>query len=337
MLHPAYALRKSGISTEYNKELEVQAVRSFLDNMEGDGYGLFLKKQREMYLSLYDEYLQRSGKRIFVDKTPRYYNIYDELTSIFPHARYIILKRHPLAVLQSVLSTWVSGSWHHLANFKCDLVDSIALINRIPESNGSLHLSYESLVDAPEEEVKRVCGFLNIDYDSRLIKELSTGEKWELGDQASIYTEPGVAATKRDKWKKKQMDMQTWRIFHDYLVMIGEDTFHASGYDYEASEKNIKSLMPAESVDHVLEHTLPLELLLDDVKNYLVQNASLKNRVDVLSRQVQDFQKLKRNYQELSRHLGRIEGGGMFSNPVKKLSAFRNLMHSYRNQNVKPN
>lgn len=59
-----------------------------------------------MAAAAYGAKLEQTGARVFVDKTPRYYQILDFLESAFPEARFLVLLRNPFAVLASLKSTW---------------------------------------------------------------------------------------------------------------------------------------------------------------------------------------------------------------------------------------
>ncbi|MEZ5595679.1 MAG: sulfotransferase [Pseudomonadales bacterium] len=83
----------------------------------------------------YRNALAKGNRRIFLDKTPRYFLIIEDLYRPFPKARFIFLLRNPMAVLASELETYVKGNWKVLQRFACDLVaaprmiaDGIALL-----------------------------------------------------------------------------------------------------------------------------------------------------------------------------------------------------------------
>ncbi len=44
----------------------------------------------------YDQYLAEAGKRIILDKTPRYWTALEFLDSVYPEAPHILLMRNPL-------------------------------------------------------------------------------------------------------------------------------------------------------------------------------------------------------------------------------------------------
>lgn len=55
---------------------------------------------------LYRRHLSAAGKRVMVDKTPRYWHILPTLRRMFPAARIVLVLRDPFDVLASYKSTW---------------------------------------------------------------------------------------------------------------------------------------------------------------------------------------------------------------------------------------
>lgn len=108
MLHPLYSLKINGIHTEYNRDWEKKAFENFVSNLPGSGREIYINELQKMYSNLYYLYLREHNKKIFLGKTPRYYLIIDELLEVFPDAKYILLIRNPLAVLGSIMRSWIN-------------------------------------------------------------------------------------------------------------------------------------------------------------------------------------------------------------------------------------
>ena len=49
--------------------------------------------------------------RCFVDKSPPYHLIAQQIISTFPDARFVFLWRNPLSVLASIVDTLADGRW----------------------------------------------------------------------------------------------------------------------------------------------------------------------------------------------------------------------------------
>jgi hypothetical protein len=165
MLHPIYGTRKRGVSTEFNSVWAAHAVGEFLDNY-AFGHATYDRGIRAFAQRVDGDALARSGRRFFVDKTPRYSFIIPDLYRLFPRARFIFLLRCPMAVLYSELNTYVKGNWPVLARFAPDLldapqsiVDGMALLGE-----AAIVVRFTELVVEPERQVRELCGRLGFDY-----------------------------------------------------------------------------------------------------------------------------------------------------------------------------
>lgn len=246
MLHPLYALRDKGYEAEYNAQVSRSALVNFVDGLPG-GRECHVVGVRRMCSYLYDQALVGSGKRLFLDKTPRYYLIIPELCQVFPSAHYIILLRNPLAVLCSIIDTWVKGDWLKLYNYKYDLLDAPSLLNdaiqRVPNL---LVVHYEQLVNDSHTEVNRLCDYLGISFESTMINYGRTDSpQWSLGDMTSIYKYSQPVTSKVDKWVKAIENPQIWRLAHDYLHLLGGETCQKLGYSYQELEDILESRRPS--------------------------------------------------------------------------------------------
>jgi hypothetical protein len=76
---------------------------------------------REMALSLYAKAAQHDVA-YFVDKTPPYHLIVDEVVETFPEGRFLFLFRNPLSVVASTVELFDAGRWevtrYHMALFQ---------------------------------------------------------------------------------------------------------------------------------------------------------------------------------------------------------------------------
>lgn len=233
MLHPVYGLRKTGIQTNYNANWAATGVQEFLDNY-ADGKETYYDGVRSFAETIYGSVLEKHGKRLFLDKTPRYTMIVDELYELFPKAKYILLLRNPLAILKSELHTYVKGDWPMLAQFAPDLLDAPGRIvearRRLGEA--AIEVRYEDLVTSPESTVRSLCEFLGIEFDKKMLDYSDTpAPKGRMNDPVGIhkYTAPSPASL--EKWKELGADGQLRHFALQYLAAVGDETITALGYD----------------------------------------------------------------------------------------------------------
>ena len=103
------------------------------------------------------------------------------LINVFPNAKFIVLFRHPLSVLNSILKTWVKDEIDKLFYYSRDLLAAPQKLTdfvSIHKENICL-VSYETLVSSPETEIKRICEYLGVDYLEEIIN-YNSDVKWVL-------------------------------------------------------------------------------------------------------------------------------------------------------------
>jgi len=125
--------------------------------------------KRAFALDLYRQHLARSGKRVLIDKTPRYWLKLEQIRTTFPDARYIWLRRNPFAVLASMKTSWgfnlvrqLAGGGDHLHVFDLALGSRRLLEFAAHPPRHLLSVSYEDLVDDPVGETGRIFAFLGV-------------------------------------------------------------------------------------------------------------------------------------------------------------------------------
>jgi hypothetical protein len=236
MLHPLYALRRRGISAEYNVEWAVNQSEAFLDRLPG-GRDVFTEAQRRAYSYLYEQALAASGKHFFLDKTPRYYHVIPELHHLFPKAKFIFLLRNPLAVLASILKSWVGDDWSRMLRYRHDLMDAPGLMMAGLQVAGIGHavIRYEDIVLNPEETINQLCNQLGISFHQEMIEYgQQTFPEADWGDQGTIYRESRPSTVYKDRWLETfvaSSQWQNWGVY--YLRMLGPELLAQMGYSYD--------------------------------------------------------------------------------------------------------
>jgi len=142
---------------------------------------LHLKSCRSYALTVYNHLLSERGKRILVDKTPRYFQIIPFLDSIFPQAKKIWMIRNPIDLAASYLRIWsvnladamAQGSYNRSLKDMFAVYDFVLghklLSDRFPaDAPGHFLIRYEDLVENPGEEIDKICDFLRVERDERM-------------------------------------------------------------------------------------------------------------------------------------------------------------------------
>lgn len=262
MLHPLFALKKDGIQTRYSSKVAADGVINFLKDMPVDGESLYYSSLRDCYLSLYGQYLSSAKKKYFLDKTPRYYEVFDELQKTFPNAKYVILYRNPIAVLSSILETWVKGNLQNIKEYQGDLFEGVNFLQREFSSYKNTHLiRYEDLLSSPEDATKELFDFLEIPNQPNCVEYGGANtDRWEYGDPSTVYAKSRPDPLHAEIWQEQLKNKDHHKILHDYLITLGRESVERMGYSYEDLERAFIRERPQEglesnlSLDYFMSH-----------------------------------------------------------------------------------
>lgn len=225
-----YSLRSEGAAAEYDHQTLVQAVEDFCQHMP-DGRNTYLREIRRTILNLYAA-VAPDSTRYFLDKTPRYHLIAEDLFELFPDAKFIFLWRNPLAIAASIISTWGNGKWN-IFRYHIDLYKGLANLTATYKAHErrSISVRYEDLVANPKTELNRLCGYLGLDYHDAMLRDAETQYlAGRMGDKTSA---PALESQDRQiaKWKEvfRSPIRKAWA--HRYLEWIGRERLQIMGYD----------------------------------------------------------------------------------------------------------
>jgi len=240
-----YALKGEGAEFDFDSRLSKSAINAFF--REGGIDEEFYNSELNSFLtSLYSRALSNSGKKYFLDKTPRYYEISSDLINIFPKAKFIVLLRHPLSVLNSILKTWVNEEVDKLYYYTRDLlVAPRKLLDFSSEYKEKICLvSYEALVNSPKAEIKRICEYLGVDYLQEIIS-YNPDVDWFYGDK-NFKDKQAPDGKSIDAWKNQLSKNRHANFSLYYLRELGEEIVNSLGYDYSSALSYVKRFNPNE-------------------------------------------------------------------------------------------
>lgn len=235
-------LRSDGIYTNYDQNAVVGAVKDFYEAMPG-GRVAFTGALRDAALRLYTE-RARPGARFFLDKTPRYHLILDELFELFPDARFVFLWRNPLSVIASMLDTWHRGHWY-LYFFKIDLYEGFENLIRAHEKyeKRAFSIRYEDLISDPELSCKDLCTYLGVPFEPAMISDFQSVElSGEMGDPTGVKAYRSISDRSLEKWKQSLRNPLRKMWCRAYLRWLGTDRLRSLGYDLDAIENELASI-----------------------------------------------------------------------------------------------
>lgn len=242
ILPQVYAMRERGAFAEYGQVPAARALREFAQRLPG-GEQAYREELRRFLLSLYET---ASGGRgaYFLDKTPRYHFVIEDLFRIFPDARFVFLWRNPLSVVSSIVETWAGGAWT-LERWHGDLFDGLARLVEGFErhADASCVVRYEDLVGEPEDAWGRIFDYLDLSFDPDLLRSFASvdlaarmGDRTGSRDYASLSSEPVT------KWRDTITNPLRKRWCRNYLDWIGERRLTVMGYDLSGLKRELDAV-----------------------------------------------------------------------------------------------
>ena len=132
--------------------------------------------------SVYGLYAELQGKSRYGDKTPRYVEYVDILAEAFPEARFVHIIRDGRNVACSYLDAeWGPGSLEDAAYKWMYRVEAGRKSGRALGPGRYMEIHYEALVDDPEDEVTRVCEFIDLDFRPEMMRYFERAESIRKG------------------------------------------------------------------------------------------------------------------------------------------------------------
>ena len=128
-------------------------------------------KPAELQHMLWDRILARllaaSGKRQIVDKSPSNVWIWRRLVECWPDARFIVLRRNPAAIVDSIVRADDGRDRPEATRQVTRFVNAIDQADQA--LHGTLAIRYEQLTTAPEETCRRICEALDVPWYPTMI------------------------------------------------------------------------------------------------------------------------------------------------------------------------
>ncbi|MDX2692785.1 sulfotransferase [Streptomyces ipomoeae] len=159
-LHSPHELHIRRLEVGYGSKLSQKAM-SALDLERGDLEHLLW--DRVMHRELV-----KSGKDFIVEKTPSNAFVYERIRDCWPDARFVFLLRHPVSIAQS----WHEGD-PDKRTYDEAAADALRYMKAVERARkgltGGHTVRYEDITADPEKEMRRLCEFLDIDFEPGML------------------------------------------------------------------------------------------------------------------------------------------------------------------------
>ncbi|MDX8410933.1 MAG: sulfotransferase [Mariprofundaceae bacterium] len=237
-----YALREKGAYAEYGHRSAAEAISDFCTLLP-HGRLDYLEAVRKFSLDIYCK-ASSSNAKYFVDKTPRYHLIVDDIINAFPDGKFIFLWRHPLSVAASIIETWGGGKWN-LFGYKVDLYSGLENLVEAHTNyqDRAISLCYEDVVVGKAGVYDRLFDYLGLEYGDVLLKQFAGIDlSGRMGDVTGRARYQSVSSDPLLKWRETMANPVRTAWCRRYLNWIGEDRLAAMGYELQAMQEEVAQI-----------------------------------------------------------------------------------------------
>jgi Sulfotransferase family len=215
-----------------------EAIRDFVNELPR-GELDYLDALRAYADTLYGRMLDPSGRRYFLDKTPAYALVLPFLRKLYADAHFVVLTRHPMAVMSSYANSFFEGDWQAANEFNpvvSRYVPAMARLLRQPTAHVH-HVGYEALVREPAAELARIFAFLGLPNDPQAV---NYGERFEgeahakagSGDPIGVGAHGRPVDSSLHKWVGELLgDANKRALAEQIAAKLDPDDVRTWGYD----------------------------------------------------------------------------------------------------------
>ncbi|MEP5568777.1 MAG: sulfotransferase [Halioglobus sp.] len=224
------------VSAKYDTALAEDAMGEFRKSVVNKAV---FEDAKVAYMdTVYREALTATGTMFFLDKTPRYIYVIDEIIRLYPEAKFIFLARNPASIISSYATTWCNGSFKTLLKSEemmFDITNGLARLAKaiISHKRNATLVQYENLVSHPETEMKRIFNFLGVatPINPSEYNKSETAKTFTFGDHKNVYNYSSPNKQVATKWITDLQSSDTLDDFYEIIDGIDESIFDALGYN----------------------------------------------------------------------------------------------------------
>jgi Sulfotransferase family len=239
LLPQAYTLRPRGVDAEYVHPLLVTAIEDFCAGLPG-GRDDYLDELRGFVLRLYEK-AAGDGAAYFLDKTPPYCLVAEEIMRLFPEGKFVFLWRNPLSVVASMIETW--GPWHPTFMTSDLFIGLPRLIATYEANRERVHAArFEDLTGGDEGRWRELMDYLGIEFEPEALANFSKIDLGgRMGDPTGRKRYSTLSAEPLQKWKGTLANPVRREWCRRYLRFLGTARLATMGYEIEQMTDELDS------------------------------------------------------------------------------------------------
>ena len=203
--------------------LQCAELQPFLSEMKGATY----KEIFDNALAVIQKARNVSHKKWIGIKDAWVIETFLPLARAYPDAKFIVIVRDIRASIASNLLVKNKDMVAHVASFAKAWRKNVAYTSYLKThelmKDRLFVISYEKMVSQPEVEVRKVCDFLEIDFEPEMLNtenfiDFSTGQTW-VGNSSYENVTKGISPHRIDRWK----EALSWDAKCSVEMIVGND------------------------------------------------------------------------------------------------------------------
>jgi hypothetical protein len=225
----AYMFRPRGVDAEYQHPLMVSAIEDFCNELPR-GAEDYRSALRTCILDLYEKAVSGEA-RFFLDKSPPYCLVAQEIMSLFPEGKFVFLWRNPLSIVASIIETW--EPWHPTL-FRDDLFVGLPrLVSAYTANRARAHaVRFEDLVGGDERCWSALMSYLGIEFEPEALHSFSEVKlNGRMGDPTGRTRYSSLSSEPQQKWRETLVNPLRKAWSRRYLSFLGSERLETMGYD----------------------------------------------------------------------------------------------------------
>ncbi len=199
------------------------------------------RRYRNLLRILLQAGAERMGASIWGDSSPQDILYLDKILDWYPDARIVVLVRDPRAFLNSCKNYFRRGEAGYRERYNPlpqsmlwrSYMTALLEAETRPWAGQVMRLSYEGLVDAPEETVRRLAEHVGVEFDPVMLDVGTTNSSFAAEGQESR----GIVSSSRERWREGLTSTEVWvgeKVFGELRGKLG---YAAPGADGSPAPK----------------------------------------------------------------------------------------------------
>lgn len=197
----------------------------------------------EIFKDVLKYIMLENQSRVLIEQTPLNIKYLNEIKLDFPDSKIIIMIRDPRDVLLSQKLKWkrkFNGGdkipWREAVraffNYNPILISDIWLNNYkgLTIDSNRLLVSYENLISFPKTELKKICAFLNVTYNEKMLSIKAEGSSTR-----SDSNETGFLSNNKEKWREGLTRSELIICVH-----VSQSIAQENGYKFEGDFSRVE-------------------------------------------------------------------------------------------------